>query len=48
MSMDIIDSTKTYKAPQIKVVETKVQSMLCGSPLGEKYTTEMDAGDDNW
>ena len=48
MSMDIIDSTKTYKAPQIKVVEIKVQSMLCGSPLGEKNATEMTAGDDNW
>ena len=26
---------KTYKAPQAKVIEIKVQSMLCQSQLGE-------------
>ena len=33
--MGIIDSKTTYKAPQAKVIEVKVQSVLCQSQLGE-------------
>ena len=33
--MEIIDSKMAYKAPQTKVVEIKVQNMLCQSQLGE-------------
>ena len=33
--MEIIDLKKAYKAPQAKVIEIKVQSMLCQSQLGE-------------
>lgn len=35
MNMGIIDSKTTYKAPQTKVIEVKVQGVLCGSPYGE-------------
>ena len=35
MNMGIIDSKTTYKAPQSKVIEVKVQGVLCGSPYGE-------------
>lgn len=39
---------KDYKAPRAEVIEVKAQSVLCGSPLGDANSTEMEVGDDNW
>lgn len=36
---------KAYKAPQIKVVETKVQSVLCSSPEYEQRQDWENGGD---
>ena len=41
MNMEIKDSKKAYYAPRAKVIEVKVQNLLCGSPDGgnnEKFT----------
>ncbi len=42
--MDNIDSEEVYKAPQVKVIEIKVQSVLCQSP-GNEPMREYDYGD---
>lgn len=40
--MEIKDSKETYKAPQTKELEVKVQSMLCGSLDGNERQEEVD------
>ena len=35
--MEIIDSKKTYKAPQAKVVKVNVQNVLCQSMYERDY-----------
>ena len=51
-NMEISNSTKAYKAPQVKVSEMKVQSMLCQSQLGqntEKFGMSGNSyDDDDW
>lgn len=37
MNMGIIDSKTTYKAPQAKVIEVNVQSVLCQSMYERDY-----------
>lgn len=46
---DTVDgvSEKRYTRPRAKVVFVKTQGMLCVSNP-DKYTTEMEAGNDNW
>lgn len=41
---------RTYKAPQAKVVEVKVQGILCGSENGntEKFTLGNSYDESDW
>ena len=43
--MEIKDSKETYKAPMTKVLEVKVQGVLCSSPDGNERMDEDDYGD---
>lgn len=36
-----------YESPKIKAIEIDVHELICVSNP-EKYTSEMEAGDDNW
>ena len=50
MDMEVIDLKKAYKAPQAKVLELGVVSVLCGSPdspdyVGGTSTEELDEQD---
>lgn len=40
-------ATAAYESPKIKVIEIDIQELICVSNP-EKYSTEMEYGDDNW
>ena len=45
--MEISNSTKAYKTPQVKVLEVKVQGVLCGSLNGTPSNSPWTPGSDS-